>query len=215
MKISNATKAALLAAKQTNASKAQPATIARKAVKAVSSAKKAKKAKKQAATVKASELALILLSGARGYTSRNVRKITMSDGEVRLYALQNNMGMANKSENYGIDNNGLLTGKRDGLIELGGYVNGKTSGASVRYLTAKQFNSIARPCIVKWNQDDNGIAGRYIGNPAEKGMSAVVVSYKGGDFHWQMETDANANNKHERGDLLPSVKGGKLLPVKL
>lgn len=177
-----------------------------KAVKGNKAVKTAKTVKVIKATV---STAIALLTGKRGITSRLVE--THKAGEsLKVRALQNNLGLSLKGAPLASVEKGILKGKRDALLPLGGYVNGKMSGARVEFVTPAQFAARSKPCIVHWSADDNGIQGRYIGNPNQKGMVAVSVQYGKTAYYWQMEQDSNANNKHERGSVQP-IKGQKLV----
>lgn len=194
--------------KTKNAVKAKKASATSKVVKAV----KAVKAK-VVATVLKSFTAVALMQGVRGHAARLVRIDNMSDKTQNITALQNNLGLPLKDAHTAKIDNGILKGERAARIELGGYVNGKSNGTKVELLTPAQFESRSGKCIVHWNKDDNGIHGRYIGNPNVKGMVAVSVQYGKMTYYWQMEQDSNANNKHERGSIKPLKTGGKLLAV--
>lgn len=188
--------------------KSVQAALAKKAGtgKQVQASKSAKKAQPVKATVKAAlkvlktYTTLLLLSGIRGYAVRKVEVRVIEDQPKQVRALQDGKGNALGNAEYAeIDKTGHLTGKRAALVPLGGYVNGKMRGAKVEELTEAQFHSRSHRAKVKWNADKEAITGRYIGNPTMQGMVAVEAA---GHF-WQLELDANVNNKHERGDLLP------------
>lgn len=207
MKISKKTLAAVAAKK---------IAVQVKAHKKVAVKVKTVKAKKAAATVTKTETAVAILTGARGILFRSAQVQTMSDGTVRLTALQNCLGLANKDASYAVVKDGKLVNgdNRAGLVAMGGYVNGKTTGASVRLVSEKQALALCKDCMVHWDADDNGVRGKYVGNVSEKGICGVVVQYAGKNFFWQMELDSNANNKHERGDLKSVKEDGKLQDVK-
>lgn len=162
--------------------------------------------------VKAREVVVALLSGARGFAARQVERLTYSDGAVTIRALQNNLGLALKDGAPAEVVGDKLTAKapRDARVQLGGYVNGRNTGARVEFLTQAQFDARSKPAIVHWSADDNGVHGRYVGNPSQKGMCAVAVKYGNQNYVWHMEQDSNANNKHERGAIKP-VKTGQVL----
>ena len=146
--------------------------------------------------------AVAILTGARGILAREV--VTATDkktGRVFVKAVKNELGLSLKEASVGEIIKGELTGDKVARVQLGGYVNGRNTGAKVSLTNLAAFVAKSRKCVVHWNIDDNGIAGHYIGNPNQKGMCAVYVPEH--KFVWQMEMDSNANNRHERGKLLP------------
>jgi hypothetical protein len=153
--------------------------------------------------------AIALLSGERGLCARLVQVVTTPDS-VHITALQDNKGLRFANGVACEIKGGKLVGEKEGRIALGGYVNGRNTGAKVELLTPAEFAKRAKPALVHWSADDNGAHGVYIGNPNVKGMCAVMVPYKGGPYYWQMELDSNPGNKHERGNLEPLTKNGKL-----
>jgi hypothetical protein len=155
-----------------------------------------------------------VLSGERGFAARMVERAVYGT-RIFIRALQNNLGLPLKDGLFCEVTDSGLQGERAALVECGGYVNGKTKGAKVRFMSAADFQSKAAKAVIHWNADDNGIHGFYVGNPAQKGMCAVCVNYNGQPFFWQMETDSNSNNKHERGKIEAAKTGGKLIEVNL
>lgn len=149
---------------------------------------------------------------ARGLAARLVQTTKTADG-LKIRALQNNIGLPLKDGHDADLKDGIMTGKREAMVEMGAYVSGHSRKAKVVLLSQEQFLKIAHPCIVHWKADDNGIQGHYIGNPNVKGMVAVAVAYSGKLFFWQMEMDSNPNNKHERGTIKPIKADGKLAIV--
>ncbi len=148
--------------------------------------------------------AVALLSGTRGFAARLVETGKLGNVTV-IRALQRNDGLSLKDGVWCPIEAGILTGIRQGRIELGGYVNGKSTGAKVELLSENQFTSKAKVGLVKWNSkaDAKPIAGMYLGNMQQKGMLAVRTVFQKGHapFFWQVEQDSNANNKHERGKV--------------
>jgi hypothetical protein len=179
---------------------AKPATPAK-------AARKAKKTGKAAKAVKGKltkqYTAVALLSGARGTLARAVRVFEYVTGQVEIIALQNNLGLAEKNPVPCAIIGGKLVGDKLGRVQLGGYVNGRNTGASVKLITEAQFLKASAPCVVHWDKDGVGVHGRYIGQPNEKGICAVACKFGAQWYFWQMEIDSNVNNKHERGDLKP------------
>ena len=156
------------------------------------------------------------LTGARGCCARSVEVVSDTDFSY-IRATQNNLGLSIPGGGLWakVDNKAfIVTGNRTSLTELGCYVNGKRTGAKCNLVTDKEFCAKAHKALIHWKADDAGIAGLYIGKPAEKGMSAVRVQYGKTVFYWQMETDSNPNNKHERGSIEPLAKGQVLPEVK-
>lgn len=165
---------------------------------------KAKKAKALPITLLG--MLYLLLSGARGYALR-YGKATKQGDIISFTPCQNNKGLSLQgAEAVTMGPDSIVKGSKTARLCAGTYVNGKSNGAKGKLLTAKQFNALSKPCLVAWNVDSKPYPARYIGNPAEKGMSAVLA----GPFAWQMEQDSNSHNKHERGRLLPLTKNGKL-----
>ncbi len=151
-----------------------------------------------------------LLHGARGFALRLVKASKQGD-ILTLIPLQNNKGLtAVKPEPCYVDSKGIVTGSKTAKCQLGTYVNGKSSGATCQLLTKAQFIARSKAALVLWNIDGKPAPCRYIGNPAEKGMSAVLTA---NGYAWQIEQDSNSHNKHERGKLLPLTKSGKLVNV--
>ena len=215
MKINNATKAAtkptLSAAQSKQTSKASKASPA---VGKASPAPVSKAAVKVTLPggLKWSE-AIAVLTGQRGVLARQVQTATdTKTGKVYVKAVKNELGLflGGKAIVCTIEN-GILCGDKIGLIQLGGYVNGKRTGAKISLTTLANFIAKSKPAIIHWNIDDNGVKGHYLGNPAQKGICAVYVPEL--KYAWHMETDANSNNKHERGKILPLTKEGKLASV--
>ena len=156
-------------------------------------------------------LALAVLSGVRGYAARFVQVYTFGT-RVFIRATQNNNGLSLKDGTFcEVTADKGLVGDKQGLVELGGYVNGKKSGAKVTLTTADTFAKKSGKCLIKWNSDDSkGTLGNYVGVPSARGMSAVLCKFGNVQYGWQMETDTNSHNKHERGDLVSA--NGKPLP---
>ena len=186
----------------------KPAIVATPKAKKQSSAKTTAKAAK----VTGRSILVALLSGARGFAARLVERLTYSDGSVAIRAIHNNSGLTEKESTLAPIVGGKLTSKADrkARVQLGGYVNGRNTGAKVELITQAEFAKRSKPCIIHWNVDDAGVHGRYIGNPAEAGMCAVSCKFGSMEYFWQMEQDSNSNNKHERGELQPVKKGETL-----
>lgn len=153
--------------------------------------------------------AVMVLTGVRGKNVRLVEVHETKDGRQFVKALQSNTGLLLKEGHFAEVVKGVLEGKRDALIELGGYVNGKLKGAKAELLTKGEWHSRSVPALVKWAADKDPVHGRYVGDPAQRGLVAVEA----GGHYWQIEQDANSHNKHERGEVLP-LKKEKLVAVK-
>ena len=152
---------------------------------------------------------IALLSGARGFCARTVEVVTAKDGTRALRAVQNNLGLPERESLFApLSKDSVITSEANRMarVQLGGYVNGRNTGAKVELMSPAQFATRSKPCLVHWNVDDKGIPGRYIGDPSVKGMVAVSVQYGSQTYFWQMEQDSNANNKHERGCIKPIGK---------
>lgn len=161
--------------------------------------------------------AVALLSGKRGICARSIEQIITKGGQTAIRALHDNAMLTCKESVFCPVENGLITSSspKIGRIQLGAYVNGKNTGAKVEIVSQAEFEKRSRPCNVHWKAtDDKPVIGRYIGNPQVKGMVAIGVKYAGGLYLWQMEMDANANNRHERGIIAPLKKGDVLAVVK-
>jgi hypothetical protein len=130
------------------------------------------------------------------------RKTTVKAGaNYTLRALQSNVVGTMRGDAVTVTAGKVAsaTGERDGRIALGGYVNGRNSGAGVALLTGADIANTFKAGAVKWNVDGKEVTALVRGNVAQKGMVAVVCAYGGKVFAWHCEADSNANNKHERG----------------
>ena len=217
MKINKATR---LATARTQTAPVVP-TMPAKPLSAAQAGKVAKRANKPA-TVKTAAVkptlpdglkwspAIAILTGERGILARNVLTATdKKSGRVFVKATQNETGLSCRDAQAGWIEKGILCGDKVARVQLGGYVNGKNTGAKITLTTLAAFIASAHKCLVHWkNTDDAPVNGYYRGNPAEKGICAVYVpDWK---FVWQMELDSNSHNRHERGYLKP-VKQGEIL----
>jgi len=186
-----------------------------KQAKAVKSAKAVKPAAEPQAALAAQmakarvHQALLLLTGVRGKNVRLVEVHETKDGKVFLKAMQKGDGSVLKDAHFAELAKGIVVGKRDALIELGAYVNGKLTNCAGELLSKTEWHARSKPANVRWNADKDPIHGRYVGDPAVRGMLAVEAQ----GLFWQVEADSNSHNKHERGGVLP-LKKEKLVAVK-
>ncbi len=194
--------------------KASKVATARKPLSAATAGKVSKKAQAAKTTVAVKiqlpnalkwTPAIAILTGERGILARQIETATdKATKRVFVRATKDENGLRLRDASVCEVVNGVLMGDKAGRVQMGGYVNGRNTGAKITLAQLADFVKKSAPCIVHWNADDNGIHGRYVGNPHEKGICAVAVEYgKGNTFVWQMERDANSNNKHERGSLKP------------
>lgn len=192
-------------AKNAKATTAKPAT-AKPATPAPKGAVKAKPATTPAKTEKPIlSQALALLSGARGFACRFVDVRTFkTSGKVEVSARQNENGLsiAENDRAWGTVANGILEGEKKARIQLGGYVNGRNTGAKIELLKTEDFAKKAKAGKVKWSNEDKPITCHYIGDVSKKGMLAIVCQFNGKSFAWQCEQDSNSHNAHERGQVL-------------
>lgn len=208
MKINKKTKLAISAKNPVNAAKL--AKIKKNAATVKQGAKNAKPAKaaKAVEAVKLTGTSVAVLRGERGQLCRLVQTGKNSAGQTVVCAVQDNSGLniPQAERIQCVIEKGVLTGHRDGLLQLGGYVNRRRSGAKIELLTDKQFTAKARKGTVKWREDDSkAVSCLYMGDHSQKGICAVRVEYKPGHpFYWQIELDSNVNNVHERGSLVPA-----------
>ena len=161
---------------------------------------------------------IAILTGARGIAARQIESaVERKTGRVFVHAVYDENGLKLGAKAIACEIvNGILTGDKPGRIQLGGYVNGRNTGAKIIITTLAAFIAKSQPCLVRWSNADDGekIHGRYVGNPAMKGLLAVMVKYGNGfSFVWQVEQDSNANNRHERGEVLPLKEGATLSSV--
>lgn len=186
--------------------KSKNATSNKNAAKKVITPKAAKAAKQ---SVKATGQMIALLSGERGLLCRKV-ETGMRGTTPCLRALQNEKGLALDGE-WAELHDGKLTAQgtsRVARVQLGGYVNGRNTGATVKLVKESEFNKQAKTGEVKWHVDNDSTACTYLGDASVKGIVAV----KAGSFYWQAEHDSNPNNKHERATV--TVKNAKTKAAK-
>ena len=148
---------------------------------------------------------LLIMSGKRGKVSRLGNEVTV-DGITGYQALQDNAGLPIVG-GICIPENGIITSKTDRKtrIELGGYVNGKNTGAKIEVHSVSAFDKLAKKGFVKWNVDSESVPCQFIGDISKKGCVAVKTSFNGKPFFWQVEIDSNPHNAHERGTASLSV----------
>lgn len=177
--------------------------------KAAKAAKQSVKAEKKAAKVVATGQMIALLSGERGLLCRKV-ETGMRGTTPCIRALQNEKGLALDGE-WAELHDGKLTAQgasRVARVQLGGYVNGRNTGATVKLVKESEFTKQAKTGEVKWHVDNDSTACTYLGDANVKGIVAV----KAGSFYWQAEQDSNSNNKHERATVI--VKNAKTKAAK-
>lgn len=148
--------------------------------------------------VKSTGFAIALLTGERGILSRKV-ETGLRGKTFCIRALQDNAGLSIVGE-WAEIHDGKLTAQgasKQARIELGGYVNGRNTGASVETIKESQFTAKAKAGYVRWNADKDAVACQFIGDASKKGIVAV----KAGSMYWQAEQDSNPNNRHERATV--------------
>lgn len=164
------------------------------------------KSTKVESPVKVTGKAVALITGKRGVLSRLV-ETGERGSEKFIRATQDNAGLSIVGGWCLIDG-GMITAKteRKTRVELGGYVNGRNTGAKVQLTTQAAYERAAKPFSVKWNVDKEAVKASVIGDTAKRGIVAVLTAYKGKPFFWQCELDSNAHNLHERGTPSKAAK---------
>ena len=155
-----------------------------------------------------------LLTGKRGYALREVNTRSINGQVVEICAVRSQWGGLLQDQTWCKVENEHLTGHRDALVPVAGYVNGRPTGAKVQFMSAAQFKKMSKPGMRTHVQTGKVIPVRWVGTSAEmamsgklpKSMQATLTEYKSFDHAWQNEGDAPAHAKHELGYITPCTE---------